>query len=159
MKNKKIIYAIVAVVLVVLVVGMFFIFKGKGETRPNNNTGNGQIVLGGNEVVDNNNGAVVNVTDNINEAVIEVKEFEVSNIDLKYEDGMTNFRMDIKNNSKIDYPEGTELLITFYDASGNVIHKVPAITSTLLAGKSSSISARTTIDCTGANDIAITVVE
>ena len=168
MKKKSVIFAVIAVVAVILIVSLFFVFKGKdgNKQQQGNNNSNVNIEHVGPSVSDENyepnviiedNGVKVNVSENINKEVIEVENFVLSNISLKYVDGKTVFLADVTNNSGVDYDSGVEMTVTFYDNDGKKIHSVPVITSTLLNEKTSSINANTTIDCTSAYDISIEI--
>ena len=166
MKKKSVIFAIVAIVAVVLIVSLFFIFRGDNGGQQQNNDSNinqaGPSVSGENfepNVVVEEDGVKVNISENINKEVIEVENFALSNISLKYVDGMTIFLADVKNNSGVDYSSGVSMLVTFYDNAGNKIHSLPVVTSTLLNEKTSTISAKSTIDCTNAYDVSITIEE
>ena len=103
------------------------------------------------------NGVKVNVNENINQEIIVVDEFDITNISLFYANGMTNFTAKINNNSEKNYDSGLRINICFYAENGSLIAKLPAVTNTLMAGEEGNINAKITVDCTNANDISFSI--
>ncbi len=90
--------------------------------------------------------------------VAKLGEFEVENIVLKYEDGYTFFKGDIKNRTEVDYPVGLGLEVTLLKGDAELI-KFPVLTSSLNAGDKSTFESKLTIDCSSATDVKIDLVE
>ncbi len=162
--NKTIIIVCVAVVAFLCVFGVAAIINNVNESRGNeqNNLHSGDNIssLSGDtigNVTINESGDKVNVSANINKEKIDVDTFSLTDISLKYKDGLTIFYANVLNNSDVNYPEGVEMELSFFNESNNLIGTIEVSTSTLNAHSSSAINARTTVDCSNASDISIKV--
>ena len=103
-------------------------------------------------------GNKINVSPNIKDGMT-FDFLELSNISLKYVDGLTNFNAKVMNNSEKDYLLGLELKIIFYDDDGNEIYETRMLTNALYANKESNLQSRFTIDCSYANTFDIEIIE
>ena len=181
-KEKKNYSIIIAIALIsVLVVAMICIGCSK-RTVPNNeqndNSGDVQNINSG-EVMNNvtlingsdylpdleanterdEEGSKINVSPNINKEKMTFDFIDLTNISLKYVDGITDFKANIINNSDTDYEKGLELKITFYDNEGRNIYETHMITSTLKAHEMSNIQGKFTKDCSYADTFEIEVIK
>ncbi len=102
-------------------------------------------------------GVKIEINDNFETTIIDVEEFDITNSELKYEDGTTNFTFDILNESNIDYPEGLSVTIRFLDEKGNVINVLNTLSNTLMANSTSNVNASITGDCSNASSIEFIV--
>lgn len=152
--KKKLSVVVAIVVIVLLVVAIVFTVTNK------DNEGN---ELGNNEQTSGDVQAVlpesvkVGLGNNSGD-VAKLGEFEVENIVLKYEDGYTFFKGDIKNRTEVDYPVGLGLEVTLLKGDAELI-SFPVLTSSLNAGDKSTFESQLTIDCSGATDVKIDLVE
>lgn len=164
--NKTIIIVCVAVVVLLCVLGGVAALNNASKNNENeqNNVQSGENIEGLNSgesqvgnVIINESGDKVNVSANINKEKIDVDEFSLTDISVKYKDGLTIFYANVLNNSDVDYPEGIEMELSFFNESNNLISTIEVSTSTLNAHSSSAINARTTVDCSNASDISIKI--
>lgn len=153
---KAVVFAVALLIVIAVIIVLAVVLEKPGNT-------NGGIVVGESgsksNVIFSGDGTIVNISENINKEVIKVEDFDLTDVSLIYEDGMTQFNAKVNNNSSVDYPLGASFVISFYDAAGNLMHSVPALTSTLIAGGYSSINANLTTDCTSASDIRIDLLK
>ena len=161
MDRKKVVIIISVVLIFLILVVAVFVWGNKEDNI--NQDFSGDFMSGDdslnepeNFIVDGD-GRKINVSENINKESIVVGDFELKDISLEYFAGQTRFLATVQNNSEIDYNEGANITIIFYDSNGNVLVTVPAITSSLLSNGTSSINAKITGDYTKAADIEVKV--
>lgn len=167
MDKKKVVWIVVAVVVVILIIGAIGFFakglpNGENNKNPNLNSGDTGISSGINKettITNVDNGVKLGVGEDISEKVVPVEDFELSNISIEYKDGMTHFSAEVLNNTEVDYLDGVEMNVSFFDGSDRLICTIPVMTSSLKAGGTSNITARTTINCSNANGISISLVK
>lgn len=182
-KNEKKNYSIIIAIalIAILVVAMICIGCGKRtvpDNQPSNNSGDIQNVVSG-EIKDSpilingsdylpdleantekdEEGNKVNVSTNINSEKMTFDFIDLTNISLKYVDGITDFKANIINNSDTDYEKGLELKITFYDNEGRNIYETQILTSSLKAHEMSNLQGRFTKDCSYADTFKIEVIK
>lgn len=157
MKNKNVWIILVGVIVLLVVCGGAYWMMNRNLQENNDN--HNVINNSGNKTTQTNKEAVrVSVDENVSNQVVKVEEFELTNISLSYQDEMSDFSAEIKNNSSVDYTEGIEMKISFYRADDSLMFELPVMTSTLLSGGKSTVSARTTLDLTDAKTITVTAV-
>lgn len=161
MDRKKVVIIISVVLIFLILVVAVFVWGNKEDNI--NQDFSGDFMSGDdslnepeNFIVDGD-GRKINVSENINKESIVVGDFELKDISLEYFAGQTRFLATVQNNSEIDYKEGANITIIFYDSNGNVLVTVPAITSSLLSNGTSSINAKITGDYSNAADIEVKV--
>ncbi len=161
MDRKKVVIIISVVLIFLILVVAVFVWGNKEDNI--NQDFSGDFMSGDdslnepeNFIVDGD-GRKINVSENINKESIVVGDFELKDISLEYFAGQTRFLATVQNNSEIDYNEGANITIIFYDSNGNVLVTVPAITSSLLSNGTSSINAKITGDYSNAADIEVKV--
>ena len=137
MDRKKVVIIISVVLIFLILVVAVFVWGNKEDNI--NQDFSGDFMSGDdslnepeNFIVDGD-GRKINVSENINKESIVVGDFELKDISLEYFAGQTRFLATVQNNSEIDYNEGANITIIFYDSNGNVLVTVPAITSSLLS--------------------------
>ncbi len=167
MSKKKIVIIILALVLVLAIVAIFIILK-RNSNNVIDNRANGQST---NEIEEgtaineienvrvDEKGRKVNTSPKINKDKIIVNELEFTNISLVYSDGNTILTADVKNNSEFNYDNGVILEIKLFNSANEVMITFPLMTSSLLAGGTSNISGRVTMDCSSAEDIEISIMK
>lgn len=181
-KEKKNYSIIIAIALIaILVVAMVCIGcskKNVSDNEQNINSGDIQNVNSGEvndypvlinpvpELVDmeanterDEEGNKINISSNINVEKMTFDFIDLTNISLKYADGITDFRANIINNSDTDYDNGLELKITFLDNEGRYIHETQMLTSSLKAHEMSNLQARLTKDCSYADTFKIEIIK
>ena len=182
-KNEKKNYSIIIAIALIslLVVAMICIGCSKrtvNDNESNINSGDTQNITSG-EVLDNpilingsdylpdlevntekdEEGNKINVSPNINNEKMTFDFIDLTNISLKYADGITDFKANIINNSDTDYENGLGLKITFLDNEGRYIHETQLLTSSLKAHEMSNLQARLTKDCSYADTFTIEIIE
>lgn len=156
-KNWSIVIAIVVIILLIVAIVCTVLFNDKDG----NKNGNGEIENNGIESGEHQADLPGSVKVSLNSESGEVAKlggFEVENLVAKYEDGYTFVQGDITNKTDVDYPVGASLEVTLYK-DGLELIKFPVLTSSLNKGEKSTFESKLTIDCSGATDVKINLIE
>lgn len=109
-------------------------------------------------VIINTDGTKENKSPEVTTPVV-LEEFELKDISLKYDNGLTDFSATVVNNSDVDYNYGAEFNVYFYDDAGKTMVTIPVITSTLKSKGESYINSKITMDCSNASSIKVEIVK
>lgn len=145
---------IVILVLIVLCIILFLVLKGKVQKETNISKKNENQ----NETVESyvtvlNDGTRLNNSSKLNETK-QIKNYEISNIQLAYRDDSTVLLATVKNNSS-SATEKRNVKIVLKDKEENTIIEIPGIISNLQPGETTQLNCGITIDCTDAYDFNI----
>ena len=168
-RDRLFLVIIALVVIVCVIVGIVVLTK-KDDNETNKNNGNNEN--NGDEYVDNSvgiidmynteNATVANgVKSNTSSKLRETKyvgDLEITDIDLKAENGMSTFTATVKNNSLDDF-KSRRIMIKFTDKSGALYASLEGIIGDVSAGDTTIIDASTTADVVNAYDFSIELLE
>lgn len=175
MKEKskfKVKIPIVFLIIVLIIIGIFVgkkLISNRGnETQNQTEKDNLSLILGNEQYAgqfDANNmenakiieGSKVNTSSNLLKER-EVSGLKLTDIELKAQDGISNFKATVINDKDTDF-EGGVGTITFVDKDGNRIEELQVNIPKIKAGNKSNINTGTTSDITNAYDFKIDVSE
>ena len=160
-KESKTILIVVVAILILMVIGVICYQKiASHETKEPINT---------TEETSENNAPLIDMTktenvkivdgekENVSQALKKEKSFNnmtVKNIELKTENGVTQFTATVENNSGKDY-EGGSVTIIFMNEDGTELGRTTTELPSIANGKSNTINSGTTEDFANAYDLKI----
>ena len=176
MKEKKeknefeaklpIVFLIIVLIIIGIFVGKKLISNRGNETQNQTEKDNLSLILGNEQYAgqfDANNmenakiieGSKVNTSSNLLKER-EVSGLKLTDIDLKAQDGISNFTATVINDKDFEGGVGT---ITFVDKNGSRIEELQVNIPRIKAGNKSNINTGTTSDITNAYDFKIDLSE
>ena len=178
MKEKKeknefeaklpIVFLIIVLIVIGIFVGKKFISNKGNETQNQTEKDNSSLISGDEQYAgqfDANNmenakiveGSKVNTSSNLLKER-EVSGLKLTDIDLKAQDGISNFTATVTNDKDTDF-EGGVGTITFVDKNGSRIEELQVNIPRIKAGNKSNINTGTTSDITNSYDFKIDLSE
>ena len=151
-KNSKMIKAIMILLIIILViVGIIFLVKNNNNENTSNENNQNTSVPSYVEEIES--GVKINKSKKLNEAK-EVSGYQITNIQLTTESGMTTLLADVTNNTA--NKTGVQMVdITLLDEDGKELTTVTGIIDELEAGEKTQLNIAMTSDYVNAYDFKV----
>ena len=151
--NKKIIYMLIAIIILSIGLGVFFVLKEKNKAENNVEEQQGlKINTNNTKIVD---GEKVNI--DIDKSM-QIENLTLTNIILQTEQDTCKFTADVLNKATEKFIGGT-VVIAFRDKNGTIISFMETIIPEIQPGESTKINTATTADVVNASNVTIEIVK
>ncbi len=158
-KNKDLVIVIGVIIVAVIIIAILAAIRNNKANNDQNNvntnpaTSNSQTGTNEEFTQTLSDGSKLNTSTALS-ATKSVDGLQVSNIQLKTENGITTLLADVENTTSSDTPEKM-ITITFVDKDGNKITDLSALVQALKAGESTQLNTSVTSDVSNAYDFTV----